>query len=82
MKVLELKGEAVKKVVFIYCNCQTNWLASKDVSGQKNAAVRRKYIKEHANHDIVGYTINRKETKPIPPILVVVDKVSSEGKTE
>lgn len=68
MKVSELKDKSAEGVVFIYCNCQTNWLASKDLSGQKNAANRRKYVKEHANHDLVSCTINRKETKPIEPV--------------
>lgn len=72
MKVSELKGKAAQQVTFIYCNCQTNWLASKELSGPKNAANRRKYIKEHGDHDLVSYTQNRRSVaKPncmkIPP---------------
>jgi hypothetical protein len=68
VKVSELKGKSAQGVVFIYCNCQTNWLATKENTGQKNAANRRKYIKAHGNHDLVSCTINRKKTKPIEPV--------------
>lgn len=56
MKVLALKNELANGVTFIYCSCQKNWVADKTQSGAKNAASRRKYVKEHGDHDLVSWT--------------------------
>ncbi len=53
-KIGELRGKS--RVTFIYCNCQKNWLADKSLSGPKNAANRRRYIAEHALHDLVSWS--------------------------
>lgn len=63
MKVSELKGKVANQVCFIYCNCQTNWVADKNISGPKNAALRRKYIAEHGEHELVSHTVKKRVRK-------------------